>query len=229
MITKPALGTLARNRSRGPRPPTRSSAPTAEPPIALPRSRKFGLAAGVGIAEPGANLIRVGVVQVVKDGQGLLPTLTGGRKAAAGVLRVADVDQDKGLIVPVTDLARQSQGVLIAGDGGGIAAEVMVSVGKAVPGHGRTEIVTQLTVQTESLTAPDEGLLIIPLPGVLPADRVESLSLPGSVIRGAEQGQSFLNVAERIPVATLAVKQPAQGVVGSSLAGAVVELAPHAQ
>lgn len=100
------------------------------------------LCVAVEMAEPGADLISVGVVQIVKDGQGLPQVLTGRRQVPAGVVHFAKVGQRDGLSVPVTEFASQPQAVLIAGDGFGVVAEVLVGVGEAVAGDGRAEIVT---------------------------------------------------------------------------------------
>jgi hypothetical protein len=67
--------------------------------------------------EFGTDLVGVGVVEVVEDGQGLLPGLVVGVGVAAGVVGVAEVDEGGGFVVPVAEVAEQADGVLVAGDG----------------------------------------------------------------------------------------------------------------
>src|SRR2546421_4903531 len=88
----------------------------------------------VKAGEFGADLGGVGVVHFVEDGQGLLPGVAGGLRVAGGVVGVAEVGEGVGLVVAVAGVPDQSEGVLVAGDGLGVLAEVVVGVAQAVPG-----------------------------------------------------------------------------------------------
>lgn len=96
--------------------------------------------------ELGANRVGVGMVKVVEDGQGPLPSVAGGVGVAGGVVSVAEVGEGIGLVVAVAMVPVQGQGVLIAGDGFGVVAEVMVGETEAVPGVGLPETVAELPV-----------------------------------------------------------------------------------
>ena len=78
----------------------------------------------------------VGMVEVVEDGQGLLPGLAGGPGVAAGVVGVAEVGEGVSFVVAVAEVPDQSEGVLVAGDGLGVVPEVVVGVAEAVPRRG---------------------------------------------------------------------------------------------
>jgi hypothetical protein len=58
----------------------------------------------VGVVKFGADGVGVGVVELVKDGQGLLPGVVGGPGVAGGVVGVAEVAQGGGFAVAVAEL-----------------------------------------------------------------------------------------------------------------------------
>jgi len=74
----------------------------------------------------------VGVVEVVENVDGLLPDLAGGVGVASGVVGVAEVDERAGDVEGIAEVP----GVLVARDGLGVVAEVVVGVAEAVPGGG---------------------------------------------------------------------------------------------
>jgi hypothetical protein len=49
------------------------------------------------------DLFGVGVVEVVEDGQRLLPGVAGGLRVSGGVVGVAEVGQDGGLVVAAAE------------------------------------------------------------------------------------------------------------------------------
>jgi hypothetical protein len=67
---------------------------------------------GVERGEFAADLVGVGVVDVVEDGQGLLPGLAGGVVVAGAVVGVAEVAEDGGFAVAVAEVAVQGEGGL---------------------------------------------------------------------------------------------------------------------
>jgi hypothetical protein len=97
------------------------------------------------------------------------------------VVGVAEVGEGGGFFVAVAEVPHQVEGVLVAGDGLGVVAEVVVGVAEAVPGGGLPVAVVEVLVQGEGLLAVGEGLLVVAEQGVVPADRVEGLGLPALV------------------------------------------------
>jgi len=71
------------------------------------------------------------VVEVVEDGQGLLPGVAGGVEFAGGVVDVAEVVEGVGLAVAGAEVPVQGEGVPVADDGLGVLAEVVMGVAEA--------------------------------------------------------------------------------------------------
>src|SRR5215813_3935414 len=92
-----------------------------------------GMGGGVEGGEFGADLLGVGVVELVEDGQGLLPGVAGGLGVAGGVVGVAEVGEEFGFVVAVAEAPDQVKGVLVADEGLGVVAKVVVGVAEAVP------------------------------------------------------------------------------------------------
>src|SRR5215218_2941234 len=89
-----------------------------------------------GVMEFGTDGLGVGVVDFVENGQSVLPGVLAGRGIADGVVGVADVGEDGCFAVAFADVPEQVNGVLEAGDGLGVVAQMVVSVADAVPGVG---------------------------------------------------------------------------------------------
>src|SRR5439155_10510145 len=74
----------------------------------------------VEVVEFGADGVGVGVVELVEDGQGLLPRSTGGGGVAGSMVGVTEVGESVGFLVAVAEVPKQVEGVLIAGEGMGV-------------------------------------------------------------------------------------------------------------
>src|SRR5215470_15760424 len=160
--------------------------------------------------EFGAELVGVGVVEVVEDGEGLVPGVVGGVVVAGGAVGVADADEGGGFVVAVAEVAAQGECVVVAGEGLGVVAEVVVGVAEAVPGVGLPVAVAEFLVQGEGVLAGGEGLVVVAEQGVGPAELVEGEGLPG--------------VVQGLRVVALLLPQDGQADVGVGLAGLVAGL-----
>src|SRR5262249_14538994 len=107
----------------------------------------------VEAGELDAELLGVGVVEVVEDGEGQLPGVAGSVVVACGVVGVADVGEGAGFFVPVAEVTVQGEGVVVAGDGVGVVAELVVGIAEAVPGSGLAVTVAESLEQGEGLLA----------------------------------------------------------------------------
>jgi hypothetical protein len=87
--------------------------------------------------ELGADLAGVGVLQVLEDGQRLLPGLPGLGQLAGGVAGVAEVGQDVRFIEKVAGFPEEAERALVAGGGFGEVAQMVLGVPQAVPPGGR--------------------------------------------------------------------------------------------
>ncbi len=112
----------------------------------------------VEVMEFGAHLIGVGVVEFVEDVLRVSPGVTGCAGVAGGVVGVAEVGEDFGFVAALAETPDQVEGVLEAGDGLWVVAEVVVGVAETVPGCGLTGWVAEALVQGEGLLAGREGL-----------------------------------------------------------------------
>ena len=79
-----------------------------------------------------AQLAGIRVVQLVEDGQGPLPALAGGLVVAGGLLRLAEVAQQVGLVVPGAEVTEDVQRLPVVRDRLVMLAEVMVGETDAV-------------------------------------------------------------------------------------------------
>jgi hypothetical protein len=68
-------------------------------------------------------LVGVGVVELVEDGQGLLPSAAGGVGMVGGVVGIADTGEDLGFEVAVAELPVQSECLLAVGESLLVVAE----------------------------------------------------------------------------------------------------------
>lgn len=81
-----------------------------------------------GRTQSRADLFSVGVLQVVEDRECFPPGCAGSIGVADGLLGVAEVAECLGLLVAVSEFQADIKGPLVAGDGIGVPAEVMVGV-----------------------------------------------------------------------------------------------------
>lgn len=103
----------------------------------------------VELADGGAELVGVGVVEFVEDAQSVLPGGSGGVGIGGGVVCVAEMGEGGGFGVAVAEVAAQVNGVPVAGDGFVSAAEAAVGVAETVPGGGLPVAVADLLEQGE--------------------------------------------------------------------------------
>jgi hypothetical protein len=75
------------------------------------------------VAEPGADLLGVRVVEVGEDRQCCPPAVPGRAGVSAGVVGVAEVDQRVRFVVPGAQVAEQRERLVVAGDGVGVPAQ----------------------------------------------------------------------------------------------------------
>jgi hypothetical protein len=90
---------------------------------------------GVEASEVGADLVSVGVVEVIEDDQGLLPGVTAASGLPVALWVLPRLVRGVGLFIAVTKIPKQGEGLVVAGDGVRVIAEV-VGVAEAVPGAG---------------------------------------------------------------------------------------------
>ena len=83
--------------------------------------------------ELGADLAGVGVLQVLEDGQRLLPGLPGLRQLAGSVAGVAEVGEGVRFVEAVAGFPVQAERALVAGGGFGEVAQMVLGVSQAVP------------------------------------------------------------------------------------------------
>src|SRR5262249_50636735 len=105
-------------QSSPPRRAGRAGGPTARVPTGprsggngrLPARRLVGMGGGVDGGEFGADLVGVGVLEFVEDGQGLLPGTAGGVGISGIVVGVAEVGEGGGFVVAVAKIPEQGKG-----------------------------------------------------------------------------------------------------------------------
>jgi hypothetical protein len=132
--------------------------------------------AQVELAEPGAHPLRVGMAEVGKDDQCLVPGAAGGVPVSFRTLRVTEVGEDRGLVVAVAQILVQREGLLVAGDGPLVVAELVVGVTEAVPGGRLAIMIAELLQEGSAPAGNGRGPGDLPDLGVAPADRVEDLA-----------------------------------------------------
>src|SRR6202034_3278727 len=109
--------------------------------------------------ELGADLLRVGMMQVVEDVQGLLPLLPGLPSTAASVICVAKVGDRDGFLVAGADFPVEAECVPVAVGRLVQPPEVMLGVTDAVPRVRHVQAVAELAKQRQGLP----GVLARPL------------------------------------------------------------------
>jgi hypothetical protein len=101
----------------------------------------------VKVVEFGPYLFGVRVAKFVEDGQGGLPGVAGAVLVAGGLVGVAEAGEGDGFFAALAEVSIQVDGVLVAGDGFGVVAEVVVCVAEAVPREGLPGAVAELLKQ----------------------------------------------------------------------------------
>jgi hypothetical protein len=97
------------------------------------------------------------------------------------------VSEDVGFVEAVAQFPEHGQGSLVAHEGIAVLAELGVSVTEAVPGTCLAFPLAEFLVQRNGLPGAGLSLLVLPQPGVAPADVVGDGGLPAPVARGPEQ------------------------------------------
>jgi len=80
----------------------------------------------------GPNLLGVGMIEFIKDRQGLLPAATSGVGFAGSVVGVAEVGECLAFAIAFADGPVQIKGVSVAGDGMLVLAELVMDVTEGV-------------------------------------------------------------------------------------------------
>ena len=168
-------------------------------------------------------------MQVVEDGEGLLPGVAGGGWIPGGEMSVGQVAERPGFAEPVADLAEHDQRMAVAGGGFGPVAELVLGEAEAVPGRRLTAAIPDCAPQFECPPARRSGLLIVAELRVAVAAVIQGPGLAGLVAERAEQAERLLGVAECGDESALALVGPAQGLVRAGLAGLVAKLAVQLQ
>jgi 3-deoxy-7-phosphoheptulonate synthase len=103
--------------------------------------------------ELGADPFSVGVVEFVEDYQSPLPGVVGGVRVTSGEVDATEAGEGIGLLITVTELPDQGEGVPEARDGPGMVPKLVVSEAEAVPGMSLAVQVTEFCVHNQSLLA----------------------------------------------------------------------------
>jgi hypothetical protein len=138
----------------------------------------------------------VWVVELVEDGQGVLPGFAGGVGITRGVLGVTELDEGVRLVLEVAKFPVEHEGPLVAGDCFGMVAEVVQSIAHDHAGGGFTVAVAEFAVRFDGLPAEGEGLLVVSEQRVEPADIGAGVGSCGRVSCRFEQVEGPLGVAE---------------------------------
>jgi hypothetical protein len=99
--------------------------------------------------ELGADRVGVGMLQVLEDGQCLLPGLSGLGQLAGGVAGVAEVGEGARFLETVAGFPVKAERALVAGGGFGEVAQVVLGVPQAVPDTSLERAVADFRAQGE--------------------------------------------------------------------------------
>src|SRR5262249_34877123 len=138
-----------RSPHHAPIPPADGRSPPGGWSIRVMVSTVVDMCEGVESGEFDADLVGVGGVELVEDGQGLLPSVLGGLGVAGVLMGVAEAGESGRFFVTVAEVPEQVKGVLVAGDGLDVVAEVVVGVAEAVPRVRLPVAVVELLEQVE--------------------------------------------------------------------------------
>ena len=112
-------------------------------------------------AEFGADLVGEGMLDVLEDGQRLLPCLAGLGQFASVMTSISNVDESVRFMPAVAEFTGDAEGALVAGGGFAEVAEMVLGVAQAVPGSCLEAAVADFCVEGECLLAQRAGLLIV--------------------------------------------------------------------
>ena len=140
------------------------------------------------------------MLEVVEDGEGLLPGFPGGQQLASGAADIAEVGEGIGLSPAVAGGLEDGQRALIAGGGLAEVAGMVFGVAQAVPDAALEVAAAVAGVEREGALAKLAGLLVVPQQRVVPADGAEQFGLARLVADAAAQAGGLLGVAERLGV-----------------------------
>jgi hypothetical protein len=115
----------------------------------------------VEFVELDADLVGVGVVELLEDGQGLLPRGAGWVRVAGGVVGVTDVGEHLGFGAAIAEFPTEVEGVLVAGDGLRVVAKAVMGLAEDVP-RGRLigVVAAELLEEGEDLLVGGDGVLV---------------------------------------------------------------------
>ena len=159
-------------------------------------------------AELGADLIAVGVVDLLEDPHRPGPGLAGRGKIARAAVDVAEAAERVGLVEPVGELPGEPDGPFVARDGLPEVTAMVVDVAEAVPGGTLRAPFPHRLRHGQGLFAIGDGLLIVAEQGVRVADGLEGQRLPGPVVCHPVQVVAPLGVAEHVRGALLPLRYP---------------------
>lgn len=159
----------------------------------------------------------------------MLPGVAGRQGVSGGLLGVAKVVENSGLVVAVADFSEQGEGLLVATDGILVVAEVVVRVAEVVERVCLAAPVTILPEIGECLLAGIQGMLILAEQGVSPGYVTKGVSLPCTTAGGTVQRVCLQGVAKRSFVVALILVSPDQPAMSVGLANLVAEFTEHNQ
>src|SRR5215472_12456272 len=103
--------------------------------------------------ELGADPVSVGVLDVLEDGERLLPGLPGLRQIVGGLMGVAEAGEGVRFIEAVAGFPEEAEGALVAGGGFGEVAQMVLGVPQTVPDMPLEPAVVGFGAQGECLAA----------------------------------------------------------------------------
>jgi hypothetical protein len=121
----------------------------------------------------GADLVGVGVLDVLEDGQRLLPSLPSLRQLGGSMMGVTEVGERVRFIEAVSGFPEDTDRAMVAGGGFGGVAQMVLGVSQAVPDLSLEPAVADFRAQGECLAAERAGLLVVAEEAMAPANVVE--------------------------------------------------------
>src|SRR5215469_2077820 len=173
-------------------------------------------------AELGADLIAVGVVDLIEDPQSPAPCLTGRGGIAGAEVDVAKAVKCVGLVETVA-VPEEVNGPFVAGDGLPEVTAMVMDVAEAVPDGTLPARFLHPPHHGQGPFAIGDGLVVVAEQGMRVADGLEGQRLPGLMISYPVQVMAPLSMTEHLHGALLPLRYPQQGLVDMRLAGVVVE------
>ena len=141
-----------------------------------------------------AYLVRIRMMQFIKDMQGKLPGPAGRCCVADRLLGIPKVYKVFSLAKALAQFPGNLKSALIATNAFRMAAELILYITEGIPLLGFPSGIVQLAVHDKSSPARGAGSLIVAYLSVDPADIIERGGLPGGTLHGAVKSQSLLSV-----------------------------------